>query len=209
MAFGASGTTTRSIAFGTGQIYLTGNNATIWAAASVSNFSYTGTPIINCNYSGSVGTRTVNAGSSFGNETNALTFNITAGSDIFTFATSSYIKSLNLTGFSGTFSNVSFTLYGNLIVPSGVTLTAGANTVIFGSTLTQQNITSNSISPSFMHTGLTVNTDERIIEGIKESHPFKELLTISEVSDAVFFLSNCSQQINGVNLIMNAGAHVV
>ena len=147
--FNTNNSNTRTLAFGTGQIYLTGNNATIWAAASVSNFSYTGTPIINCNYSGSVGTRTVNAGSSFGNETNALTFNVTAGSDIFTFATSSYIKSLNLTGFSGTFSNVSFTLFGNLIVPSGVTLTAGANTVIFSSTLTQQNITSNSITFDF------------------------------------------------------------
>ncbi len=71
------------------------------------------------------------------------------------------------------------------------------------------NITSNSISPSFMQTGFTVNTDDRVIEGIKGNHPYKELLTISEVSDAVFFLSKCSQQINGVNLIMNAGAHVI
>jgi len=71
------------------------------------------------------------------------------------------------------------------------------------------NITSNSISPSFMQTGLTFNTDERLIEDIKESHPFKQLLTTNEVSDAVLFLSRCSQQINGINLIMNAGTHVI
>jgi 3-oxoacyl-[acyl-carrier protein] reductase len=71
------------------------------------------------------------------------------------------------------------------------------------------NITSNSISPSFMQTKLTLNTDERLIEDIKESHPFKQLLTTNEVSDAVLFLSKCSQQINGINLIMNAGIHVI
>jgi enoyl-[acyl-carrier-protein] reductase (NADH) len=44
---------------------------------------------------------------------------------------------------------------------------------------------------------------------LKESHPFKQLLTTNEVSDAVLFLSKCSQQINGINLIMNAGIHVI
>lgn len=71
------------------------------------------------------------------------------------------------------------------------------------------NITSNSISPSFMQTGLTCNNDERIIKDLKESHPFKQLLTTNEVSDTVLFLSKCSQQINGINLIMNAGTNVI
>lgn len=71
------------------------------------------------------------------------------------------------------------------------------------------NITSNTVSPSFMQTDLTRDTDERIIEEMRESHPLKRLLTTDEVADTVLFLSRCSQQINGINLIMNAGVHVV
>jgi 3-oxoacyl-[acyl-carrier protein] reductase len=71
------------------------------------------------------------------------------------------------------------------------------------------NITSNSISPSFMQTNLTSFNDERLVENIKESHPFKQILSTSEVSEAVLFLSKCSQQINGINLIINAGTHVI
>lgn len=71
------------------------------------------------------------------------------------------------------------------------------------------NITSNSISPSFMQTTLTSDTDERVLEELKESHPIRQLLTPEEVSEAVLFLSKCTQQINGINLLMNAGAHVI
>ena len=71
------------------------------------------------------------------------------------------------------------------------------------------NITSNSVSPSFMQTRLTSNTDDRVIEEIMEHHPFKQLLTTNEVSDTVLFLSKCSQQINGTNIIMNAGTNVI
>jgi 3-oxoacyl-[acyl-carrier protein] reductase len=71
------------------------------------------------------------------------------------------------------------------------------------------NITSNSISPSFMQTNLNSYNDERMVENIKESHPFKQILTTYEVSEAVLFLSKCTQQINGINLIINAGTHVI
>ena len=71
------------------------------------------------------------------------------------------------------------------------------------------NITSNSVSPSFMLTNLTHDSDERVIEDIIQTHPLKQILTTDEVSDTVLFLSKCSQHINGVNLIMNAGSHVI
>ena len=70
-------------------------------------------------------------------------------------------------------------------------------------------ITSNSISPSFMLTNLTTSTDERVVDEMKSSHPLKKILTTDEVSEAVLFFINCSQQINGVNLIINAGSHVI
>ena len=71
------------------------------------------------------------------------------------------------------------------------------------------NITSNAISPSFLQTDLTSDTDERIIEDMRENHPLKRLLTTNEVADTIMFLSTCSQQINGINLLINAGNRVI
>lgn len=70
------------------------------------------------------------------------------------------------------------------------------------------NITSNIISPAFMVTGFTNSMDERMVEQIIESHPLKKLLTTEEVADSVLFFINSSQQINGVNLVMNAGSNI-
>lgn len=67
------------------------------------------------------------------------------------------------------------------------------------------NITSNCISPAFMQTALTADTDDRIVEQMIEVHPFKKLLSTKEVAEAVAFFTTCSQQINGTNLIINAG----
>ena len=71
------------------------------------------------------------------------------------------------------------------------------------------NITVNNISPAFMQTGLTADTDERILEQMRDAHPLKKLLTTDEVADAALFLVSCSQQINGTNLIINAGTDLV
>jgi 3-oxoacyl-[acyl-carrier protein] reductase len=70
------------------------------------------------------------------------------------------------------------------------------------------NITSNCISPAFMLTNLTGDTDERIIEQMTADHPLKRLLTTDEAADAVLFFTKCSQHINGVNLVINAGAEI-
>jgi NAD(P)-dependent dehydrogenase (short-subunit alcohol dehydrogenase family) len=69
-------------------------------------------------------------------------------------------------------------------------------------------ITSNCISPSIMLTNLTRNTDNRVLEQIIESHPLKRLLIPEEVAETVKFLINCSAQINGANIIMNAGKNI-
>lgn len=67
------------------------------------------------------------------------------------------------------------------------------------------NISSNAISPGFMLTSLTADTDERIVEQMTEAHPLKKLLTTKEVAETVEFYTRCSQQINGTNLVINAG----
>jgi 3-oxoacyl-[acyl-carrier protein] reductase len=70
------------------------------------------------------------------------------------------------------------------------------------------NISSNAVSPSFMQTNLSADTDERIIEQLIESHPLKKLLTIQEVAETVLFLTTASPHINGVDIVMNAGTNV-
>lgn len=70
------------------------------------------------------------------------------------------------------------------------------------------NITSNSISPSLMQTGLTSEIDERLVEQIINNHPLRKILTVNEVADTVDFLVNTSSQVNGVDIIMNAGVNI-
>ncbi|MCC6370771.1 MAG: SDR family oxidoreductase [Bacteroidia bacterium] len=71
------------------------------------------------------------------------------------------------------------------------------------------NITSNCVSPSFMQTTLTSDTDERLVEAMIQAHPLKKLLTGQEVADAVNYLVNASQQVNGTNLILNAASDII
>jgi 3-oxoacyl-[acyl-carrier protein] reductase len=71
------------------------------------------------------------------------------------------------------------------------------------------NITSNAISPAFMLTGLTSATDDRIVEQMVQQHPLKALLTTSEVADSIAYFTTCSQQVNGVNFVINAASNIV
>jgi hypothetical protein len=143
--FSSTNSNTRVIAFGTGNITVTGNDATIWQGGILTNFSYTGTPTVNCTYSGSTGTRAVANGGTAGSESNAISFNVSAGSDIFTIGSAalSATKNLNFTGFTGTLSNTVFRIFGNLVISSGMTCTAGTNVITFAATSGTQQITTN------------------------------------------------------------------
>jgi hypothetical protein len=142
---GSSTSDVRAIAFGTGNITLTGLNTTIWSAATATNFSYTGTPTVNVTGTGILGeTRTISHGSTAdGTEANAPSFNISAGADSITTTGNSAIKNLNFTGFTGTLNANGRFIYGNLILSSGMTLTAaGASTTTFAATSGTNTITS-------------------------------------------------------------------
>ncbi|MCX6210734.1 MAG: SDR family NAD(P)-dependent oxidoreductase [Bacteroidetes bacterium] len=71
------------------------------------------------------------------------------------------------------------------------------------------NITSNMVSPSFMQTSLNKDTDERILEGMKNDLPLKAFLTPVDVAQSVNFLAFCSQQINGNNIIINQATDLI
>jgi len=78
-------------------------------------------------------------------------------------------------------------------------------TKIWATENVKYNITSNSISPSFMLTGFTASIDERLIEQMAGNRP---LLTPAEVAESVVFLINATQQTNGVNLVINSADNI-
>ncbi len=143
VAFNSNSSNTRSILFGTGNITVTGNAATVLAMNIANNFSYTGTPTINATYSGSTGTRSIRFGSTSGaTESNALNLNISAGTDIVNISTSQF-KNVNFTGFAGTLDiALNITVYGNLTMSTGMTTPSTVNSITFGATSGTQQLTS-------------------------------------------------------------------
>lgn len=139
---------TRAIAFGTGNITLTGNSGTVLSMQTATGFTYTGTPTINATYSGATGTRTIQFGSTAGGiETNAVSVNVSAGTDIVTLQ--GRFKNVNFAGFAGSLNNSARFIYGNLTVATGMTLTAGTSTTSFLATSGTQTVTSNGKTMDF------------------------------------------------------------
>ena len=141
-------TTSTTLAFGTGVINVTGNDATVWNFADLTGFSYTGTPTVNFTYSGSTGTRTVSNGNTAGGtEANAVDINITAGSDTFTFLSGCSMRNLNYTGFSGVgTTGISSFIYGNLTLSPTQTISSSGTTSTFASTSGVKTITTNGVA---------------------------------------------------------------
>lgn len=149
--FVSNGATTRSIAFGTGKINVTGNNANVVNFFNVTGYSYTGTPRFELSYSGSTGTRTIRFGDGIGtaSQTNTPDIYVTAGSDIFrlfTNVTTTAVRSLDTTGFSGSIEPSAFRLFGSLNLSATTTVTATTNAINFISTQVGNTITSNGVT---------------------------------------------------------------
>jgi NAD(P)-dependent dehydrogenase (short-subunit alcohol dehydrogenase family) len=70
------------------------------------------------------------------------------------------------------------------------------------------NITSNSISPSMMETGITQSIDERIIDQLKGNHPLKRFVSTDEVADSIDYLTTVSTHMNGVNIVINSAVNI-
>jgi len=67
----------------------------------------------------------------------------------------------------------------------------------------------NCISPSTMRTGLTSETDERLLESLAIANPFGKLVEPAEVAKLVEFLLTAPLQLNSSNLILNGGLDVI
>ena len=143
--FTSSTSSVRSIQFGTASIDLFGFPfiPLIWNTANATNLTVTGTPTVNILYSGSQAT-TVNANTSGGSENNAFNFNFTAGTYALTLPTSSVVRSLNFTGFTGSWApaTATATIFGNITLVAGMTYTTPTGLWTLAATSGTQTITS-------------------------------------------------------------------
>jgi len=148
-AFDSNNSNTRTLAFGVGTISITGASTTLWNTTTVTGLTVTGTAIVNVTNNSPAGTtRTISGGSGI-SETNAFSFNITAGSDNITTTANHSYKDLNFTGFSGIFTNTNRTIYGNLTLSSTMTCASAANITTFAATSGTKTITTNGVTTDF------------------------------------------------------------
>jgi hypothetical protein len=135
-----------TFAFGSNEIRLAGSSATVFSGGA--GYSVTGTPNLRLTYIGSTGTRTV-AGSASGLESNVFNIIVPSGADIIATGTNRRYGSFDFTGFSGSLTNTTRTLFGSLTISSGMTLTAGANATTFAATSGTKTITTNGKTVDF------------------------------------------------------------
>ena len=143
----SSGTSTRSIAFGTGKIVLTDTSGTMYNIDTATGYTYTGTSRFEFPNGGSGTTRSIFHGITDGTEANVPNIYVTGGVDTFSVSgTGRKYGTINFTGFSGTPEIVGNTyIYGDLVLSAtGSDLTTQTNPIIFAAT-TSRNITTNGI----------------------------------------------------------------
>ena len=158
-AFSSSNTNVRSITSGAGQFYLTAAsssvNDVVVSLNTITNLTLVDRPTFNLSGNGS-GTAIRQAGLGAFTEAVAPDINVTAGTDTAQIPSNSggVARSINFTGFSGTWAVATRTIYGNLTASATMTATAGTNTTTFAATSGTQVITSNGVALDFP---ITVN----------------------------------------------------
>jgi hypothetical protein len=194
--FSSNNSNTRSIAFGTGNITLTGNAASILSFSTATNFTRTGTPNIICSYAGGTGTRIITPTSTSADQTNVLNIYVTAGTDTVTIGGAARINTLDLTGFAGTLTYASSSRYfQDLVFSSGMTLGTIAGTMVFIGANRLQKVTIN---------GKTITTDITV-DAASSTIEFQDALT--QGSTRAFTITEGTVQLkNGVTSTVGAFA---
>lgn len=171
---------TGSLNYQTFKITLVRNGGNVFIGGI--GYSVSGTPLIESTYAGATGTRTFNMGAT--TEANAVSVNITAGSDLVAISSGSAVKNLNFTGFSGQLSNVvGRTYYGNLTYSATMTLASGTSAQTFASTSGTQQITTNARTLDFP---LTFN-------GVGGNFAFQD--SVTQGSTRTFTITNGTVQL--------------
>lgn len=133
-----------------------------------------GNGVINLTYAGGTGTRTIGTGVM--TESNSISVNVTSGSDIIAFGTSTF-KNFNTTGFSGTLNVGTRTFYGNVTIGATTVMGAGGtNTNAFAKTTGTQTVTTNGKTLDFPITvngaGGTVEFTDALTQGSTRAFTF-------------------------------------
>lgn len=196
--FNSSNSNIRTIAFGTGNITLTGNATTIWNCGTLTNFSYTGTSDVWATYSGAIGTRTITHGSTGGTAVNAVNVTVTNGSDAISFGAS--IITLNNLTYNNTFTGTASlfaNIYGNLTLSTGGTIASSSLTSpIFKATSGTKTITSN---------GKTIDRPVQF-DGVGGTWQLQDAMTIGATSTSIVTLTNGTLDLNGKTLTTGSTA---
>ena len=139
------------LAFGTGKIVITGNNATVCTTSTGTALTVTGSKRVELSYSGGTGTRTISGATNATviEGTNLLDYFVTAGSDTITFQAARNYATVDFSNggtstFTGTWSNATNTtnLYGDLILNSTMVVGSGDQIVAMRATSGTKTITS-------------------------------------------------------------------
>ena len=138
--FNTTNANIRTLAFGTGQIYLTGNAGTIWNFNTSTNLTITGSAIVNASYSGATGTRLLLGPGVLIAQINV---NVTAGTDIVAMTNYGF-NNVNFTGFTGSVITA-IGVSGNLTLGTGMSVTTSSIWSMYGTSGTQS-ITSNAVT---------------------------------------------------------------
>jgi len=145
--FSSSNSNTRTVAFGTtGVINVLTSATTILNFSTTTGLTVTGTnPLVEASAPATTGSRIISIGNA--GEANAVSVNVTAGSDTIQFeTTSAAYKNVNLTGFTGTVNIASpVNIYGNFNF-GGATAYTGTANVTFAATSGTKTITTNSLA---------------------------------------------------------------
>lgn len=144
--FSSTNSNVRTLAFGTGKIVLTATSGTIFTTSTATGLTVTGTnPLIQAT-AGGAGTRSITIGAA--GEANAISVDVTTGSDIISLGTTSgSYNNVDFTGFTGTVSvGNSILVFGNWNYGGTTTQGVGAGTVTFSATSGTKTITSNGFS---------------------------------------------------------------
>ena len=128
---------TGTLAFGTNSISLN-STGTVYTGATT--FTVTGTPVINVT---STGSTSITVNTTATTEANSISFNFTGGTYALSLTGTTSFRNLDFTGYAGTVGNSAISIYGNLTVSTGMSLTAGTNAWTFGATSGTKTITSN------------------------------------------------------------------
>ena len=145
--FSYTGSGARTLTLGDSIITVTGSGGTILTFATITSLTMTAnTATFDCTYAGSTGTRTLVTGAL--TEIQCFNVKVSAGTDALAITAASVFKDLNLTGYAGTKSNTTSTIYGSLTINGG-TFTAGANALTFASTSPTARTITSSVSLDF------------------------------------------------------------